>query len=89
MLHKSGGGAAREGGSGLDGQLEGTGSHSGHSAMHQPCIFTEAHLQTGAKEALVEGIRRAIGSKGQLQAGQPDETVWQAWQAQQVMEEDN
>ena len=38
MLHKSGGGAAREGGSGLDGQLEGTGSHSGHSAMHQPCI---------------------------------------------------
>lgn len=57
--------------------------------MHQPCIFTEAHLQTGAKEALVEGIRRAIGSKGQLQAGQPDETVWQAWQAQQVMEEDN
>jgi hypothetical protein len=59
------------------------------SAMHQPCIFTEAHLQTGAKEALVEGIRRAIGSKGQLQAGQPDETVWQAWQAQQVMEEDN
>ena len=39
MLHKSGGGAAREGGSGLDGQLEGTGSHSGHAAMHQSCIF--------------------------------------------------
>ena len=42
MLHKSGGGAAREGGSGLDGQLEGTGSHqrpfSHASAMHQPCI---------------------------------------------------
>lgn len=30
--------------------------------------LAKAHLQTGAKEALVEGIRRAIGSKGQLQA---------------------
>jgi hypothetical protein len=47
MLHKSGGGAAREGGSGLDGQLEGTGSHSGHAAMHQPCISHASFISKG------------------------------------------
>lgn len=47
-----------------------------HASAMQPCISTEAHLQTGAKEALVEGICRAIGSKGQLQAGQPGATEW-------------